>query len=444
MESPGDPPVVVELMRWCAERIAGREARRRRVPVLFDEFRDFGNNHIPIITVAGTSGKGSTCALLEAVLVEGGHVPGVFTKPHLISFRERVSVAGRWVSNSELAAHTERVFARLRGFVQRYGPDFRPSLFEALLLVAASIFRERGVTAAVYEAGIGGANDATSFLPAKFSVITSVDLDHENELGHSIEAIARDKAGIAPPGSILVLGAGLSARARTVAVSASADRGVRCIQADANDVEVLTSGIQGQTVRLSHQNINYTLSLPFVGAEQAFICATVWALTRILHQCGYHASLDAIRGVERARIQGRFELVRGSQTWLLDVAHNPASIDALLTTACQFLAPGRIVVILGATEPHDYRNFVRLVCARGLPIGVCEGFTRAIAADRLTAEIPVGAEFVGAFGSPAAAIDRLGFTQHDEPMTVIVTGSLLLVGQWRHELIRRGVLAGDD
>jgi folylpolyglutamate synthase/dihydrofolate synthase len=444
MEVEADPPILTELLTWCSGLVKGREARRRRVPVLFDAFRDLINDRIPIVTMTGTSGKGSTCALLEAVIAAGGHVPGTYTKPHLISFRERIRVAGRCVSNVELAAHTGQIFSRLRGFVAKYGADYRPSLFESLLLVAASVFQQRGVAIAVYEAAIGGANDATSFLPAVLSVVASVSLDHENELGGTIEAIARDKAGIAPPGTVLVLGAGIPARAGSAVRDECRRRGVRCVPADDTAFEVVSSGARGQLVRLTHPGGTHVLSLPLVGSHQVRNCATVWEVVRLLHESGTIASLDAIRGVERTRLRGRFELIDGSPSWLLDVAHNPSSVEALLATVFRFFPRERVAVVLGVTDPHDYCGIVRLVSERDIPVGVCEGFTRAIPVDRMAAVIPTGARLIGRFGNPAEALDHLIGAKAYHDMTVLVTGSLLLVGQWRYELIRRGLLAGDE
>src|SRR5262249_43924867 len=152
--------------------------------------------------------------------------------------------------------------------------------------------------------------------------------------------------------------------------------------------------------------------------------------------------LDAIRGVEQVRIRGRFELISGAPSWLLDVAHNPASVEAVIRTATEFFPTTQIVAILGATEPHDYRSFVRLVCARGIRVGVCEGFPRAIPAERLAAEVPDPALLVGRFRNPAEAIDHMSRAQEGGNLVVLVTGSLLLVGQWRHELVRRGIVTG--
>ena len=442
MKLQQDPPIVLELMEWCAKRKEGREARRFRVPMLIHEFKDILGDKIPIITVTGTSGKGTTCALLEAVLVASGHTPGVVTKPHLFSFRERISVAGHWVSNAEFAEHTELIFSRLREFVRKHGAEFHPALFEALLLVAASIFRQRGVSIAVFEAGIGGSNDATSFLPARLSVITSVNLDHQIELGSTIEEIARDKAGIAATGGVLVLGAGLSERARSVVISESASRGIRCVQADGNTIEVLSRRVEGQSIRFAHASVDYTVFLPCPGPHQVATFATVWTVTKLLHEFRDINSLEAIYGVERTRIPGRFEFIEGSPSWLLDVAHNPASIEALISTASLYFLKDRIVAVLGATESHDYRTFVKLICLSGIRPGFCEGFARAVSVHKLSAEVVNRVEPLGLFHTPAEAIDYFVNAQVYHEKVVMVTGSLLLVGQWRHELAQRGMLPG--
>jgi folylpolyglutamate synthase/dihydrofolate synthase len=433
-----DPPIMDELMRWCLQRIPGRDARHARMPWLLDYFADLFPRQLPMITVAGTAGKGTMCALLEAILTADGRTTGVTTKPHLYSFRERIRVGGQCVSNADLADHAEVIFSRLRGLVQRHGDRYRPSLFEALLFVAASIFRQRGVDLAVFEAGVGGTNDATSFLPARASVVTSVAIDHEEELGNNIEGIARDKAGIAPEGGVLILGAGLTDEPRSVIQSACVSRHVRCVQAGEDTIEVVSTSLQGQQVCVAGRG---TVMLPFVGVHQARNLATAWTLVQVLHDMGLVANLDSVRSVERAKLPGRFEFVAGSPSWLLDVAHNPAALEALWSTTTEFFSRDKVVVILGATEAHDYRSFVKLVCSWQVPVGLCEGFPKAVCTQVLDRGFPSDRQPFGLFRSPAEAIEFLAHDETHAKRIVLVTGSLFLVGLWRHELAQRGLLA---
>src|SRR5262249_31916335 len=158
-----------------------------------------------------------------------GIATGVFASPHLVSFSERIRVSGQAISPSNLDRHIERLFPRFQDFVATHGADSRPSLFEALMVVAFSVFRETGVTAAIFEAAIGGSNDATSLLPATFSIVTSVGLDHQSELGITLEDIARDKAGIAAANAILVVAPGIPSRAIDAIRSECNRNNVRCI-----------------------------------------------------------------------------------------------------------------------------------------------------------------------------------------------------------------------
>ncbi len=435
-----EPPVIGELMEWCLKRPASQVGRSQRVPRLFHEFRDLINGKIPIVTVAGTSGKGTTCALLEAMLIEAGHVTGVYTKPHLNAFRERFRVAGREVPDSELASHARSIRERLQAFVDCYGQDFRPTLYEALVLIAASIFTHRGVTLAVFEAAVGGRSCATSYLPSILSVLTSVDLDHQLELGSTIEEIARDKAGIAPPGGVLVVGAGVGPAARPIVLAECATRHTRCVQADLVETdEPLTNGA-GQIVRFSLEGSMRSVFIAFPGRHQALNFASVLAATKLLYNMKLIPSMEAIRGVEGARSPGRFEFVRGELSWLLDVAHNPASIASLIDTASRSLRNDRLVGIVGATERHDYRTIVNLLAQWGIPLGFCEGYPRAISAHRLLIEGGPCGDVLGLFRSPAHAVEHCLSTASLAGSTVLVTGSLFLVGQCRQELIRRGII----
>ena len=382
--------------------------------------------------------------MLEAVLAADGHTTGVCMKPHLHCFRERIRIDGRPVSNPELAEHTERVFAELREFVRMRGPQFHPSLFEALLLVAASIFRRHGVTIAVFEAGVGGFNDATSLLPAHLSVVTSVDLDHQDELGNTIEEIARDKAGIAASGSVLVLGAGLSASVRSVIEAEAACREVRCVRADADAIEVISESVDGQTICFSNGRDRHSVSVHFTGHHQTLNFATVWSVTRTLHELHHIENVDAILGVQQARLPGHFELIRGSPSWLLDVAHNTASIAALINTVSQHFCKDQIVLIVGATERHPWQAFVKLLSDWGVPILFCEGFSKSIPVKILSRVVAPLDQVIGHLPTPAAAVDHCLATDHLANKTVIVTGSLFLVGHCRHELQLRGLLTKKD
>jgi dihydrofolate synthase / folylpolyglutamate synthase len=410
-----DPVRVWELMTWCSGRVKGRASRWRRMVRLVEEFPV----EMPIITVAGTSGKGTTCALLEATLQNAGHVTGVYSKPHLLAFRERISINGSPITNEVLDAALAETGADMRAFVDRHGPEFIPALYEVLLFTAARVFRQAGVTVMIVEASIGGSNDSSSLLPAQLSILTSVGLDHEIDLGPSIEDISWDKAGIAPRGGLLIVGAGIEESLRKVIQDRCRLRGVRAVVAEPGDV--IHETLHGQTVNLHGQEI----TMPFVGRHQAWNLATVAVAARELGQ-----PPQAIMGVAGAKLPGRFEVHLGTPNWVFDVAHNPLALEGVIRNARRYFRTEEITVLLGATEPHDASGFVNLLSDWGVRLAFCEGFTRAIPTARHRAAAG-GYPCAGEFSSPEEAVWELC----QRSGTILVTGSLFLVGQCRYWLL---------
>jgi dihydrofolate synthase / folylpolyglutamate synthase len=286
----------------------------------------------PTIHVGGTNGKGSVSTLVAQALREKGLRVGLYTSPHLVSFRERIQVDEVPISREAVAAWTER----LRPLIQAT----RATFFEATTTIALADFAARGVDLAVVEVGLGGRLDSTNVLTPLVSVVTKIERDHMKYLGHTLEQIAAEKAGIAKAGVPFVTGEG-----RPELLEAMR-RAARVAVARAGPVPAGRRGAQ-LDFRVLPSDYLWTGPLRLEGPHQRRNAAVAHGALAALPPA-YRPDLEAInRGFARARVPGRLDR-RGK--WLFDVAHNPDGIAALIT-ALRSAPPRRplhaLVSILG-------------------------------------------------------------------------------------------------
>src|SRR4249920_2035294 len=153
-------------------------------------------NQLRFIHVAGTNGKGSTCAMLESIYRAAGLRVGLFTSPHLVSFRERIQVNRQLISESDVS----RLVSELQPWLKEFSPDHHPTFFETITVMALRYFAEQNCDLVIWETGLGGRLDATNIVTPLASVITNIGFDHQQWLGDTLEKIAAEKAGIIKPG----------------------------------------------------------------------------------------------------------------------------------------------------------------------------------------------------------------------------------------------------
>lgn len=362
----------------------------------------------PIVKIAGTCGKGSVGAMLEAALRADGARVGLFTSPHLVSPTERIRVDGRDIDEAALHRAWESV-------------DAEASFFERLLLIALRRFHEAGCRVALVEAAIGGASDVTGRLPGPLSLLSSVGLDHVAALGPTLADIARDKAGIATPGSALVLGPDLPPEAREAAERSARARGVVIEHSDSWALDAAPRGLDGFDVRVALPEGPLTFRLPLPGAFQLQNLRVVLSALAALKRMGLVDDLACIRGVERLRWPARIERFAGPPPVLIDAAHNPLAYRALadfLRTEPTWAGPGRRVLLLGASESVKFAAAHTILGPLFDAVVGVGGFYRAVE--------PRGVDRV--FGAPAAALDAL---RAELVGGVVVTGSLYLAGAVR-------------
>ena len=297
-------------------------------------------NGVPVITVAGTNGKGSTVSFLDAIYRAAGYRTGVYTSPHLLRYNERVRVAGHDASDDALCAAFERIDVA-RGEVSL-------TYFEWGTLAALDVFAAAGCELLILEVGLGGRLDAVNAVDADVAILTSVDLDHQQFLGDTRDAIGAEKAAIARPGRPLIV---TDANPPPSVV----DHAARCgAQLWRYGVEYAATATGDAAWTRTCDDASLALPAPgLAGAVQLRNAASAVLAARLLAPRLPVDDAALARGVAQARITARFERRGRDPEWVLDVAHNPEAARNLAANLRAHPLPGRTVAVLGMLADKD-------------------------------------------------------------------------------------------
>lgn len=358
------------------------------------------------IHVAGTNGKGSTCAMLESIYRKAGLRVGLFTSPHLISFRERIQINRVLIPEETVA----RLVDEMQPWLAEFTPENHPTFFEAVTLIALRYFAEQQCELVIWETGLGGRLDATNLVTPLASVITNVQFDHEAWLGDTLEKIATEKAGIIKAGVPVVTAA--EAPEALAVIRATASRCGAVLHVIAAEATAATN-LHG-----AHQRRNAALALKTVEMLQPTLPVTSDAIA---------AGLSAVQWC------GRFQILRcGNQTLLLDGAHNPAGARALAATVREEFPNQPLTIILGVLEDKNWAAVCTELAAIATKV-ILVSVASPRSAQPETLASACRAANPRALVSTAPSLSAALASAVSDPF-VAISGSLYLIGEALEEL----------
>lgn len=326
---------------------------RRLLERLDDPHHAFDSIH-----VAGTNGKGSTCAMLANILTRAGVRCGMCVSPHLETFRERIQVNGAMIAPEQVGPLVDAV---RRAAEREQG--LNPTYFEFMTAMAFLHFKNAGVNAAVLEVGLGGRFDATNVVNPAVSVITSIGMDHMAHLGDTMESIASEKCGIIKQGRPVVVGmeagAALDVARRVAHMRKSA------LFALGEDFTAVRRGAMPWGERFDYSSPAGALTgleVSLAGPRQVNNAAVVVRVIELLREQGYSIPEHSVReGLAAVFTPGRFERARAKPLVILDGAHNPQSAEALRDAAMERFGPKSLVIVFGAMMDKDYARMLEIL-----------------------------------------------------------------------------------
>ncbi|HEY7825251.1 MAG TPA: folylpolyglutamate synthase/dihydrofolate synthase family protein, partial [Candidatus Acidoferrales bacterium] len=306
---------------------------------------------LPCVHIAGTNGKGSTAAMLESILRAAGLQTGLYTSPHLENIRERIRFDGENISEEDFAAAWTRVHAAIESLMASGALAAHPTFFECLTAMAFHSCERRGVDFSIYEVGLGGRLDATNIVMPEVAIITPLDFDHENFLGHSIEEIAAEKAGIIKAEAFVVSACERS-EAREVISRRSAEMAATLVEIDeAWRIEQVASA-EGWYRAVAFSQISgekFSIAPALAGRFQIRNALAAATAAELLCRRGFAVTREAIeRGIAEARWAGRLERLSRTPDVYLDGAHNPAGARELRKFWDENFLDRRIILVYGA------------------------------------------------------------------------------------------------
>jgi dihydrofolate synthase / folylpolyglutamate synthase len=386
------------------------------------------------VHIAGTNGKGSTAAMMDSILRCAGFRVGLYTSPHLERINERIRIDGAEISDSAFAVTFTEVHAAIEAMLSTGELAAHPTFFECITAMAFLVFAQAEVDYAVLEVGLGGRLDATNIVAPEVSVITQIDFDHENFLGHSIEEIAGEKAGIIEAG-VPVVSAAQNPRALEVIHRRAAALGAPLIEvAERYSVDALpeTEGTYHASIRDPTSAWRIELQLPLRGRYQLSNAATAVAAARVLNDRGAGISDRAIgEGLESVRWPGRLEKISEHPLVYLDGSHNPAGARELAAFWDEQFRNRRVHLIYGAVRDKAVDEVAGLLFPRAERVTVTSANQpRSISAEALAEMTSHLAPNLTMEQNASEALESAIAAAAPEDV-IFVTGSLYLVGELR-------------
>ncbi|WP_428939537.1 bifunctional folylpolyglutamate synthase/dihydrofolate synthase [Fontivita pretiosa] len=394
--------------------------------------RKLGNpqDHFRCVHVAGTKGKGSTCAMLAAMLEGNGYKVGLYTSPHLVDIRERIQINGQMISQPDFA----RLVRMVQPMVLRARPT--PTYFDVLTAIAFKYFAEQKVDIAVIETGLGGRLDSTNVVKPEVTAITSISKDHMAQLGGTLEKIAEEKAGIFKPGvpAVTVMQPPeVEAVLKRVAekVGAPLDITGKTIEFSYRFESSRMLGPHNRVCLTTPQSKFEHLAVPLLGEHQALNCGLALAVIDRLKMRGFALNDQrCMEGLARTQIPGRMELICTNPRVLVDGAHNAASIDAMMRAIGQHIPYDSMVVIFGCCADKDVPGMLERITS-----GADKVIFTNVNNIRTADPEELAARYVELYGkmaqvapnlSAALEIANRAVTKED---LICITGSFYLVGE---------------
>jgi len=393
----------------------------------------------PAIHIAGTKGKGSVGAMMEAALRQAGYSTGLYTSPHLVTVRERVRIDGQKISPDDLISITER----LRQTIAELEADDRrrPTFFEVYTALAFQAFADAAVDVAVIETGLGGRLDATNVITPMLAVITSIDLDHTHILGNTVQEIAGEKAGIIKPGIPVVI-ARQAPKVYNVLVERAGQVGAPLLAApDVTEfsrisplpVPEASNDFEHPTERfvLATDTGPLEVQCTLAGRHQANNAAAAYTALKTLVDEGFAVSAEQFQtALAQLQWPARFQ-VAGARPWLIiDCAHNPASARALTSALRRHLKYDKLTMVVGISADKDVNQILHILCPAADRIIVTQADNpRALPAKQLAAVAGRQCKCRAAVTTSVPEALDLAYELATKKDAVCVTGSFFVAGE---------------
>jgi dihydrofolate synthase / folylpolyglutamate synthase len=382
------------------------------------------------VHIAGTKGKGSTCAMVASMLEGCGYRVGLYTSPHLVDIRERIQINGQMISHAEFV----RLVRLTAPLVQRAKP--MPTYFDVLTAIAFRYFAEQKVDIAVIETGLGGRLDSTNVLRPEVTAVTSISKDHMAQLGDTLDKIAAEKAGIFKPG-IPALTVMQPPEVETV-LRASAEKAGAPFDVTGKSIE-FSYRFESSRMQGPHNRVCLTtpisrfehLAVPLLGDHQAVNCGLALAIIDRLKARGVAINdMRAMEGLSRTQLPGRMQMLSTSPRVLADGAHNAASIDAMMRAIGQHIPYDSMVVIFGCCADKDVPGMLeRITSGADKVIFTKVNNIRTADPDELAARY---VELYGKMAQVATSLEDaldIAYRAVSKEDLICITGSFYLVGE---------------